>query len=147
MAIKTGQILFSKLERCGTVPFRFVVWSWHSKGPGSRRGFSNRVRTHADWADAQGYYVANMVSRMSNAYPINLMGFSLGSITASSALHFLGGGQIAGRTIPSTPPTGYYDLRSVHLAGAMDNDLLMPQIEPAVYLLDRIRCQNGHADG
>ena len=122
--MKTARQFHGKLKNCACASFRFVLWSWPSEG-GARK-VKDLLQVHARWADCQGYYLARVVAQMSNRFPINLSGHSLGAMVTASALHFLGGGSICGRALADPPPLGFYDLRCVHMAGAVDNDLMLP---------------------
>jgi hypothetical protein len=57
--------------------------------------------------------------------PIGIGGHSLGGITVAAAMHHLGGGAIGNRALGCQLP-GLHDLRAALIAGAIDNDLLLP---------------------
>jgi len=100
-AIRDGKNLRKRIASFSAEPFNFVIWSW----PSNRIARSNRVdvRTKATRSDAQSYYLAAWLRELKHDKPetrISLIGYSFGSRIIAGALHMLGGGRIAGRTLP-----------------------------------------------
>lgn len=101
-------------------PTRFVIWSWPSS---QIKGQLKDVRTKADRTNLEGFYLAQFLSGMKPDLQVGLLGYSFGARIVTGGLHLLGGGQLAGRTVPSgnRQPT-----QVVLWAAALHNHWLLP---------------------
>lgn len=125
-AVQIGWTAFNRLNcRAAGRPFRFVIWSW----PTDRmRGILKDLRIKGSRSDVQSYYLAGWLDRLDPDVPVSLVGHSFGARVVTGALEILGGGQVAGRTLPSDRlPVERGPVRAVLLAGAFDNDWLLPR--------------------
>jgi hypothetical protein len=101
-------------------PVRFVIWSWPSsqiKGP------LKDVRSKAWRTDTDGYYLARFLAEMKPEVRTGLIGYSYGARIITGALHLLGGGSLAGRTVPAGERP---QIRTALWAAALHNDWLLP---------------------
>ena len=104
-------------------PLRFIIWSWPSERiPGILRD----VRIKAERANGEGYYLAWLIDRMRPDVRVTLMGYSYGSRVVTGALHVLGGGQVAGKTLVERVNPERTPLKAVLMAAAVNNDWLLP---------------------
>lgn len=101
-------------------PVRFVIWSWPST---QIHGPMNDVRTKAYRADTEGYYLGRFLAGISPEPQVGLVGFSYGARIIGGALHGLGGGNVAGHTIPAGERA---KMRVVLWAAAENSDWLVP---------------------
>jgi hypothetical protein len=122
-ALETAFLLYDGLRGCAPCPFRFILWSWPAELPAKH--LQERIQKHARQADYEGFAVARVVQQMIPGPPISISGHSLGSPITTSAMHHLGGGAIGIRSLGGPIPE-FYDLRAALIAGALDNDLLLP---------------------
>jgi pimeloyl-ACP methyl ester carboxylesterase len=111
---------------------RLVMWSWPAERVFGlpklrvREIVLKNLKIKYDYAEYQGYYLANVVNRMSLSQRVTLTGHSYGGITAAAALHYLGAGCLNGLTLDGGAPVERANLRGVILAGAMDHDTMYP---------------------
>ncbi|MCH8961833.1 MAG: hypothetical protein IH820_11070, partial [Bacteroidetes bacterium] len=111
---------------------RLVYWSWPSQRVYKTEGLKIRemilknLRIKYIYAEYQGYYVAKLVQQMSLSERVMIAGHSYGAITSAAALHYLGGGRLRGLTLEGGAPVERANLRGGMIAGAFDNDMLIP---------------------
>jgi len=101
-AICTGMTTYRQLVAC--VPkrdFRYVIWSW----PAARvcRRTRDDLRLKASRSDVESCLLARSVDRIRADVPVSMIGYSFGARVITGALHVLGGGQVAGRSLPERP--------------------------------------------
>lgn len=130
-AVGYGWQAYRRLERMAEGrPFRFVIWSWPSDRV--RGGARHDVRVKACRSDAQSYYLAECLQHLDPDVPVSLIGYSFGARIITGALHLLGGGELAGRSlaqparvladgVKQVPPR-----RAVLVAAALDANWLLP---------------------
>jgi hypothetical protein len=121
-AFKDGQDVYFQLagKSDDERPVRFVIWSWPSsqiKGP------LKDIRSKAWRTDIDGYYLARFVAGISPEAPTGLIGYSYGARIITGALHVLGGGALAGQTVP---PGDQPPLRVALWAAALHDHWLLP---------------------
>ena len=96
------------------------------RGPALRCGVQLRdVRTKANRTDLAGYCLAWVLTRLPETQHVSLLGYSFGARIATGAMHLVGGGELAGRTLPPHP-TLSGNTRVVMMAGALHNSWLRP---------------------
>jgi hypothetical protein len=124
-AFRTGWMAFQRFSAQvpSDQPLRFVVWSWPSA---QVQGILADMRSKACQCDLHAYYLAWLLDRIDPREPVSLIGYSLGSRLIAGALHLLGGGRLAGRSLtqranPARPP-----MRAVLMAGALDAHSFAP---------------------
>lgn len=101
-------------------PTRFVIWSWPSS---QIKGVLKDVRAKAARTNVEGYFLAEFLAGMRSDVQVGLLGYSFGARIITGGLHLLGGGQLAGRTVPS----GNRQVTRVVLwAAALHNHWLLP---------------------
>ena len=110
-------------------PFRYVIWSW----PAERVYRNNRddVRLKAAYSDTQSYYLAQWLHRLRPGVRVSLIGHSFGPRIITGAMHLLGGGEVAGRSLSQSSVAEWTagkrnKVRAVMLAAAIDADWLAP---------------------
>jgi hypothetical protein len=86
--------------------FRFVIWSWPAT---QSQGALRDVRAKAVCSDLHAYYLARLLRQLPSSAQVSVWGFSYGARLGAGALHLLGGGSLAGRTLtaaesPGSPP-------------------------------------------
>lgn len=118
-----GWLAYRKLCPPGR-PFRLVLWSWRGEREQRSRLVPN-MRKKMAWAELQGWYMAWVVDQMNPLVPVGLVADSLGASGVTSALHVLGGGSLAGRTLERVHPDRL-PLRAALVAGTMNNYWLLP---------------------
>jgi len=130
-AVSDGMRIYRRIQReVPERPFRLVIWSWPSERV--RGGIRRDIRVKASQSDAQGYYLAECLRRVSPNVPVSLIGYSFGARVITSALHLLAGGQVAGRRLPDDvgrelPAPEQAPLRrAILVAAAVDADWLLP---------------------
>jgi hypothetical protein len=88
------------------------------------------MRLKACWCDAESYYLARTLPRLSNGAPVGLIGYSYGARIACGALELLGGGRLAGYSLPQEARAAWTSaprsVRVLLVAAAMDADWLAP---------------------
>jgi hypothetical protein len=116
--------------RCCPGPKRLVCWSWPAqrvvKGLRIRKMIMANLRLKLVYAEYQGYYMAKLIQQMSMSQRVMLSGHSYGAISASTAAHWLGGGQLRGLTLAGGEPVERPNFRLGLISGAFDNDALYP---------------------
>lgn len=118
--------------RCCPGRKRLVCWSWpaqrvyKTEGLRFREMIDKNLRIKYVYSEYQGYYLAKLVEQMSLSQRVTLSGHSYGVVTASVALHLIGGGQIRGLRLASGAPYQRPNLRGVMISGALDYDVLYP---------------------
>jgi hypothetical protein len=144
-ALEVAALLYDGLRGCAPGPFRFVLWSWPADLPG--HSLQERIRLHARQADYEGFTVARVIAQMIPGPPIGISGHSLGAITTVAAMHHLAGGAIGNRVL-AMPVSGDFDLRAALVAGAIDNDVLLPGLryDQALNRADRFVVFKNSAD-
>lgn len=120
-AIQRGWHVRNSVLGCSQVePVRFVIWSWPSD---KIHGQFRDVRAKAARTNGEAYYLAWFVSQLDPTAPVNILGYSFGARVATGALHLLGGGELAGLTMP------HGQVPRIHvalLAAALHNYWLQP---------------------
>ncbi len=104
------------------VSLRFVIWSWPSA---QVQGQLRDVRVKAQRTDLGGYCLGWFLTQFPEQQRVSLLGYSFGARIATGALHLIGGGQIAGRSLPPHDG-GTHHARVVLLAAALHNNWLRP---------------------
>ena len=121
---------FYQKMRCCEGQKRLVFWSWPServiRGLRLRKVILGNLRLKLHYAEHQGYYMAKLVQQMSLSQRVTLTGHSYGGITAAVALHYLGGGEFAGRVIENGYADTHPNLRAAIISGAFDCDNMYP---------------------
>lgn len=84
----------------GGAPFRLVLWSWPSAYIAGTPIREN-VRIKAQRSEAQGYYLARLITEMDEGIPLSLVGHSFGARTVTASLQGLASGRVAGCELPS----------------------------------------------
>jgi hypothetical protein len=129
IAMRACGLLYDQLCRCPG-PKRLVMWSWPSErvfvGLRLREVVLSNLRIKYDYAEFQGYYLANVVQQMSLSQRVTLLGHSYGGVAVATALHLLGGGCLDDLVLEGGAPVERANLRGGILAGAMDHDVLYP---------------------
>jgi len=123
-------------------PIRFVIWTWPSdqiKGP------VRDVRAKAARTNGEAYYLAGFISQLDPATPVSIAGHSFGARVTTGALHLLGGGELAGRTLPVGQSPR---VRVALLAAALHNYWLQPDAchGSALSQMDRLLIQYNSCD-
>jgi len=123
-------------------PIRFVIWSWPSD---QIHGQLKDVRVKAARTNGEAHYLAWFLSRCDTETPISILGYSFGARVTTGALHVLGGGQLAGQTLPHAQPRR---TRVALLAAAVHNYWLQPGAchEYATSQMDRLLIQYNSCD-
>jgi len=143
-AVDEAAPLYRRIQRLAAGrPYRLVIWSW----PSQRVFRSHRqdARVKAARSDVQSYYLAECLERVDPKTPVGLIGYSFGARVITGALHLLGGGELAGRTLKSQQksnpgtvpifPQGKWDCppreseprrRALLVAPALDSGWLLP---------------------
>lgn len=85
-----------------SVPARLVVWNWDAERISARPRIE--YSTKANYADFQGFYIANILGQMNENAPVLLVGHSFGTRAVLSALHLLGKGRVGNQTLESAFP-------------------------------------------
>jgi hypothetical protein len=144
-ALETASMLYDGLRSCAPCPFRFILWSWPAELPAKH--LRERIQKHARQADYEGFAIARVVEQMIPTAPISISGHSLGSLATTSAMHHLGGGAIGFRSLGG-PVSPLHDLRAALIAGALDNDFLLPGLryDQALNNADRFLVFNNTED-
>ena len=105
-------------------PVHIIFYTWasddiHCSIPGLRVNLLGRR------ASLNGFYLADLVSKVSDRHPICLIGHSHGTRMVSAALHSMGGGCVEGRSLAGGPQPPRR-IRVVLAAAAIDHDWLNP---------------------
>ena len=106
-------------------PLHVVFYRWPSH-PGLKiLAVQPTVGRLENRADQHGFYLARLLTTIPQANPVSVFAHSLGTRTASSALHLLGGGSIHGVRF-NTDYGGRRKYRVIYGAAAMEHQWLMP---------------------
>jgi hypothetical protein len=101
-------------------PVRFVVWTWPSD---QIRGPLKDVRAKAARSDVDAYYLAQFLTRLNPEIKVGLLGYSYGARIASGGVHLLGGGRLAGLSLPTASGP---EMSVALWAAAEHDDWLLP---------------------
>jgi pimeloyl-ACP methyl ester carboxylesterase len=119
--------------RCCPGPKRLVLWSWPAQrvykmtdGLRFKEMVMKNLRIKYVYSEYQGYYLAKLVQQMSLSQRVMLAGHSYGAIISAAALHYLGGGNLRDLVLEGGAPVERPNLRGGMVAGAFDNDMLIP---------------------
>ncbi len=104
-------------------PLRFVIWSWPSE---KVHGQIQDVRAKAVRTDREAHYMAWLLGQMPPDTRTGLVGYSYGARVVTGALHVLGGGRLAGCTLPAAYQRGGGAYNVVLMAAALHNYWLQP---------------------
>ena len=104
-------------------PVHIIFYTWASNDGGFVPHL--HINKLGRRASLNGFYLADLVARVSVDHPICLIGHSHGSRLVSSALHSLGGGIVEGRQLAIGPQPARH-IRVVMAAAAIDHDWLNP---------------------
>lgn len=126
-------------------PIRWVIFTWPSDrlNVGSRKD----VQIKAVRAECYGYYLAWIADRLPAEARVSMIGYSFGTRVIAAGLHYLGGGRLRGRALTERRNEDRA-VRTVLLAGAMDNDSFMPgrSMQMAPSQIDRLLVAVNHRD-
>jgi hypothetical protein len=123
-ATAKGLELYQSLTRRRDEPIRLIVWSWPADYvPGTLR---QDARIKAERADADSYYLAQLLAEIDGHEPIGMIGYSFGARVITGGLHLLGGGSLAGHGLDGGGVSGRARVRVVLMAAALDDDWLLP---------------------
>jgi hypothetical protein len=141
-----GLTVYHQLTRgvSGEYPIRFVILSWPAD---PTPGILEDARRKAVRTNTDGYYLAWLVNQMDRNVPVNFVGHSFGARIATGALHLLGGGVLAGRSLKD-PVIKRAPMEAVLLAAAVDNNWLAigrPHGD-ALEVADTMLAMNNHCD-
>lgn len=120
-----------RVKRCSG-PKRLIFWSWPSEAVYKRplirpvKTIRKNVNAKYTYAENQGYYISKLANMLSLSQPVTLGGHSFGGLAVVSALHYLGGGVLNGRTGQDATTLQRSNLRAAIVAAAIDNDALYP---------------------
>lgn len=104
------------------------------------------AREKAKRAELEGYWLAQLITKLPKDYRVNLVAYSFGSRIATSAAHYLAGGQRC--DCPSTASLDSPRLTAVLMAAAVDADWL-GDCQPhglALSRFERVLLLNNSAD-
>lgn len=124
-SVDAGWLAYCQLkQQAGARGVRLVIWSW----PAERVHNRNRPDTQekAQRSDGQGVYLAQWLERLPPDVPVCLIGYSFGARIITGALHLLAGGDLDGHCLAPLSVARQAPIRAVLVAGAMDNDWLLP---------------------
>jgi hypothetical protein len=114
-------------DHCGEKSYRVVVWSWPSTQLMKR--LRPDVQIKASFCDSQSYYLADCLLRMKSEEPVSLIGYSFGARIIAGGLHFLGGGNLDGQSLPAAKDNVQKregPLRAFFVAAAFDCHAFAP---------------------
>ncbi|MCI0357637.1 MAG: hypothetical protein L0211_04015 [Planctomycetaceae bacterium] len=100
-------------------PVRFVIWSWPSD---KIHGPLRDVRSKADRADTDAYYLARFLAPIKPEVRVGLVGYSFGARIIAGSLHLLGGGELCGVRVAAVERP----IRVALWAAAEHDDWLLP---------------------
>lgn len=130
---------------CPQSPLNHIYYTWPSEGPFALQP-DNPLTTLVPCldfailghrAEHNGFYVADLISRLPATTTVCLIGHSLGARTIASALHLMGGGAVHGVRRWNPVDSGQR-IRVVLAAAAIEHDWLNPQ--------DRFGCALNRAE-
>lgn len=100
-----------------------VMFTWESDRQSPLPSIDVEIK--ASRADTTGFYLAQLLQKLSPETHASLLGHSHGARAVAGALQLLGGGVVAGRALPgSSSPELLPRLRGVFLAGTLDHNSL-----------------------
>ncbi len=142
-AIRRGAHVRNSVLGCSQVePVRFVIWTWPSD---QIHGQVRDVRAKAARTNGEGYYLASFISQLDPDTRLSIVGYSFGARVTTGALHLLGGGELAGLSLPyaQTP-----QVRVALMAAALHNNWLQPGARhgSALSQMDRLLIQYNSCD-
>jgi len=73
-------------------PIRIIVWSWPSDK--MQASLIKDFRDQTIRSERQGFFLAHFLTDLRQSCPVMLVGYSMGSRTAVTGLHLIGGGQL-----------------------------------------------------
>lgn len=104
-------------------PMHLIFYTWSSEADGCIPQLqANKMGRRAT---LNGFYLADLVSRISLDHPICLIGHSHGTRMVSAALHSMAGGVVSGKQFAGGPQP-LRKIRVVFAAAAIDHDWLNP---------------------
>ena len=124
LARSKGLGVYQALAEGADQSFRLIVWSWPSDY--IRGTFRQDARVKAERADIDAYYLAQFIMELDRSESLTLVGYSFGARVITGALHLVGGGSLAERSIDADKNDGRAPIRTVLMAAALDNDWLLP---------------------
>lgn len=138
-AMANGVTIYHRLARRADeeTQLRFVIWSW----PSDRMiGPLRDARAKAQRTDSESYYLGCLLLQLDPRLRVSLVGHSFGVRIVTGSLHLLAGGSVAGRVLPVGGGDAMARVRVVGVAGALDNDWLLPghRHGRAVSLIDQL---------
>jgi hypothetical protein len=141
-----GISVYHQLTRgvSGEFPIRFVIFSWPAD---PTKGLVEDARRKAARTNVDGYYLAWLVTQIDAEVPVNFVGHSFGAKITTGALQLLGGGPLAGRTLPE-PIEKRAPMEAVLLAAALPSSSLAigRQNGEALDAVDKMLAMNNHCD-
>lgn len=105
-------------------PVHIIFYTWASDEDGGCFPFL-KVNKLGRRASLNGFYLADLVTRVSADHPICMIGHSHGTRMVTAALHCMGGGAVEGRML-SHGPQPARNIRVVLAAAAIDHHWLNP---------------------
>ena len=125
-------------------PTRLVIVGWPSEI--DRVPLLRDAREKAHRAELEGYWLAQLIAKLPKDFRVNLIAYSFGSRIATSAAHYLAGGQRCDCPLTASPDSPR--LTAVLMAAAVDADWLS-DCEPhglALNRFERVLLLNNSAD-
>ena len=102
-----------------------VMFTWESDRQSPLPGIDVEIK--AARADTTGFYLAQLLRKLSPKMSVSLVGHSHGARAVAGALQLLSCGAVNGRALPAThSPDMLPSIRVVFLAGTLDHDSLAP---------------------
>ena len=146
MAIERGMRIYRTITQCAADnrALRHVIWSWPSSTMRNRiqsvKTCLDDVRTKADRAHVDAYYLGWWLSQMHPDSDVNMIGYSYGPRVIMSALDLLGGGSVRGRVLPNRPYEKTVRVDVFAFAAAFPCGALSPggSNENAVFVTDHL---------
>jgi hypothetical protein len=122
-AKREGLSVYRRIVRQSTAdtPIRFVVFSWPSS---QASGPLRDVRIKAGRTNAAGCQLAWLVDQLPAETPVSMVGYSFGARIVTGALHVLGGGTLAGRSLPELQQADRPPMNAVLISAATNADWL-----------------------
>ena len=125
---------------------RYIIWSW----PTTRKRFrpTRDLADKALRADADAYYLADMLSQLKSDEPVCVFGSSLGCRVVQGALHLAGGGSIGNWTLGDRRQDLPAHLKAVFITPCVHNDWLYDGQfhDRAILGVDRLLLVNNSVD-
>lgn len=103
-------------------PMRIIVWSWPSDK--MQASLIKDFRDQTIRSERQGFFLAHFLTDLRQACPVMLVGYSMGSRTAMTSLHLIGGGQLPEMPVFERHHEGGKPIIGVLVAGAIDTNWL-----------------------